>query len=157
MTERQIVIAVDFDGCVTSGRFPEVGEPNRNVLEFLWAAAARGWDVIIHSCRVNYHWPEPARSQKVQEMMDYLERHDVPFTSIWGLNLPKETARRRSAWCFSGDHGKPVADIYLEDRAINPTGLGVDWLTAMAEELVRQKGDPLAYHRQNGDANAATD
>ena len=98
----RLTIAVDFDETITSKKFPEMGEPNSDVVNLLRQLRTSGWHIIIHTCRINGDWPEPSRSQKEAEMVSYLIEHEVPYDTMW----KKE--------------GKPLAHVYLEDRSLNP-------------------------------------
>ncbi len=117
-------IAVDFDGTLHLGRFPEIGDPNRDLIEALgiWVKGSPHNTVMIHSCRVNTHWPEPERGEKIEEMLRWLNSHQVPFHEVWGLTIYRRL--EENPWqpvvhwnTNPGDVGKPVADFYLDDLA----------------------------------------
>jgi hypothetical protein len=140
--ERQRVLAVDFDGTISLGTFPRTGEPRESVVDALRMLRAKGWRIVIDSCRVNSHWPEPARAQKVAEMLEWMGEHAVPFHDVWGLDmwqvLPDEFSMATlligqsvlnrgghvvSRECggavvlaYSSTVGKCLADAYLNDR-----------------------------------------
>jgi len=111
----QFVICVDFDGTITEYAFPDCGPPRAHVVEALRRLKDAGWKVIIHSSRVNSQWPPSERSEKVQAMVFYLSQHRIPHDEIWGLHLGD------GFWEFEEyQTGKPVAHVYLDDRAVNP-------------------------------------
>lgn len=45
------IYAVDFDGTLCQNRWPEIGEPNEALLEYLKAARAQGSKVILWTMR----------------------------------------------------------------------------------------------------------
>ena len=49
--KKNVIYAVDFDGTLSFGRFPGVGEPNENLFRFLIAEKERGARLILNTCR----------------------------------------------------------------------------------------------------------
>ena len=95
------VAALDFDETVA--RY-NCGAPITEVLEAVRMLHARGYYILVHTSRVNEHWPRALRERNVREMTDWLEAHDVPYDDIWR------------------ERGKPLADCYIEDLAVIPRG-----------------------------------
>jgi hypothetical protein len=102
-TERPTAIAVDFDGCICTNAWPEIGEANVPLIAFLVRHRAHGGELILWTCRegaeldkaVNWCWGE------------------------WGLkfdalneNLPSWKAM------FGNDTRKLGADYYIDDKAV---------------------------------------
>lgn len=91
-------IAVDFDGTISEyfgwrGPF-KFGPPLEGIKEFLEELKSRGYYVLVYSCR-----PTNERIQGAMEK--YMERHSLPFDSIFS-------------------HGfKPAAHAYVDDRGIS--------------------------------------
>jgi hypothetical protein len=124
-------IAVDFDGVVCEYDFPRCGPPRQDIIELLRQLKAKGWRIIIHSSRVNACWPEEDRRQKCKEMVDFLAQHKVPFDDVWGMVWatqgiggpgkwePRVTDNRSPGDCDDAHVGKPVAHVYLDDRAVH--------------------------------------
>jgi len=119
-----LTVACDFDGTIAEYAFPGCGPPRTEVIQALRMLRAEGWKIIIHSSRVNSDWPEPGRTQKCEAMIQYLVTLGVPFDEIWGIAfewLPAEEGRRNYHWWFEPNlTGKPVAHVYLDDRAAVP-------------------------------------
>ena len=110
-------IAVDFDGTICEYDFPRCGPPRVEIVQLLRGLNSMGWKIIIHSSRVNTHWPKVGRMAKIQDMLDFLRWHDVPWDSVWGLKFP---LGGDSPWLTNPeDVGKPVAHVYLDDRAVH--------------------------------------
>ncbi len=103
-------------------------------------------------------------AEKVQAMLDYLAEHEVPFDRVWGLRavytytdldprwLDTNTVavtravvtvlgvEYRQYWLRNPQHlGKPVADVYLDDRGLG-AGLCGDRLLAACRGMVRGGG-----------------
>ncbi len=100
-------IVVDFDETLTkkSPSFEEIGEPRPEVIERVRRAHAAGVKVIIQSCRWSVHelsTPERAEAWKAIAAA-WLEEHQVPFDEMRGE--------------------KPLAEVYLDDRAMRPDDL----------------------------------
>ncbi len=95
-------IAVDFDTTITTGRFPELGEPRSSVVNLLRKLKEAGWEICIHTCRVNPGWGPEQCAAKREEMEVFLADNNIPYDSVWN------------------NQGKPLATIYLDDRSLNP-------------------------------------
>jgi len=65
----------------------------------------------------------PLRTQRIREMIDWLETHDVPYHEIWGLELGA-FADGRTGFCLNEQAvGKPWAHVYGDDRQM----FGLSW------------------------------
>jgi hypothetical protein len=108
-------IAVDFDGVIAS--YDEgyqgvdvFGQPIPGASETLQALKDEGWRVIIYTVR-----------QDTPALYSYLENNQIPFDYInHNPDSPESTNR-----------GKPLADVYLDDRAIRFT----NWQAARLDIL----------------------
>lgn len=128
--ERQPTVAVDFDGVIADysegykglGIF---GKPLPGARESIWTLKQAGWKIIIHTARHEHAM-----------LADYLREHDIPFDEI---------NRNSDAHAPGAGEIKPIADVYLDDRAVN---FGGNWTKALADiqDLMRRKG-PLAFRK----------
>lgn len=162
---RPPTVAWDFDGCLTEWAYPDCGDPRADEIDALRQLAEEGWWVIIHTSRVNSHWVEPDRSIKVAEMLAWLIKHEVPFEHVWGVDIgwhegpkPKEWANLWHwmpaapgsdydwlCWKFNDETGKPVADIYRDDRADGHCACHYDaWVKNEAIERIVARARLLA-------------
>lgn len=95
-------IAVDFDGVIAEydgwKGFGILGMPRKDVLAALRTLHAEGWKIIIHTTRGE------------EEISGYLIEHGIPHHEI----------NRNSDYRTLG--GKPVADVYWDDRALCYSG-----------------------------------
>lgn len=95
------VIAVDFDGTLCENRFPEIGEPNTELISQLIEAQEAGAAVILWSCRSGKRLKEAIKWAKGQGLrFDYVNR-----------NTPERIR------AFKSDCRKVSADVYIDDRA----------------------------------------
>jgi len=97
------IIAVDFDGCLVTDRFPNIGEPIPETVAAVKAAIARGDKVILWSCRMGRNL-----TTAVLYCRDYL---GIVFDAV-NENLPEVIAR------FGSDCRKIYADEYWDDKAV---------------------------------------
>lgn len=92
------IIAVDFDGTIVDHRYPQIGKLKKGVKEALTELIKRN-DIVIYSCR-NNSTVDPT-CQTMRNMVLFLAQNKIPYTKI-DLGL----------------HGKVVADLYIDDKAI---------------------------------------
>jgi len=106
------IICVDFDGTVVDHEYPGIGALKPGVREALESFRHLGYKIIISSCRTCMWYPEVfniygdhlpvARDRRVvKEMVAFLDANQIPYDEI-----------------DDGTKGKPVADFYIDDKAI---------------------------------------
>lgn len=98
-------ICIDLDGTLAeyhgwTGEFSPIGDPLPGAWEFCQELRRRGWRIIIHTCRGN-----------VVEVANWLIEHGIEHD---GINCSAHNA--------PGSSAKPIADVYLDDRAIRFEG-----------------------------------
>lgn len=105
------IIAVDLDGVIFEADLPQFlkygldyfGKVMPDAKLALELLKSNGWKIIIHTCRLNPNtemnkeYTIPELREKVRAM---LEKEGIPYDEI-----------------FAGK-GKPLADFYIDDRAI---------------------------------------
>ena len=99
-----IIYAVDFDGTLSFGRFPGVGDPNDNLFRFLKAEQERGARLILNTCRTG---------DDLAVAVEYCRDHGLEFEFV-NENLPELIE------LYGGDTRKINADFYIDDKAVNP-------------------------------------
>ena len=116
-TKQGKTICVDFDGVINDYRgWKGIGNfelPVENCKYALEQLVADGWTIIVHTCRF-----------EVELVAKYMDSHQLPYHYI---NCNPENIEQTLSM------GKPLADIYLDDKAINFNG---DWNTAIKRIMV---------------------
>ena len=95
------VIAVDFDGTLCENRFPDIGEPNTELISQLAEAQEEGAAVILWSCR---------SGKRLKEAIRWAKDHGLRFDYV-NRNAPERIR------AFKSDCRKVSADVYIDDRA----------------------------------------
>ena len=98
------IIAVDFDGTLCENKYPEIGEPNTMLLNYLIKRREAGDKVILWTCRVD---------EKLQAAVEWCKDKGLVFDTV-NENLPELIK------AFNNDTRKIYADVYLDDRAAIP-------------------------------------
>jgi hypothetical protein len=123
-------VCVDFDGVLAniSGDIEHFGSPISGGAEALCELRAHGLKIIIHTSR-------PARQEHLKQLESYLVEAGIPFDEI--------NSNSDCIWPSK----KPLADLYIDDRALRFEG---DWkdTIALAKHylgLNHSNGGQLAY------------
>ena len=95
-------LAVDFDGCLCSNNWPDIGAPNYAAINAVLARKAQGWKIILWTCRVGAALDAAVR---------WCAEHGLTFDAV-NENLPERIA------LYASDSRKVSADEYWDDRAI---------------------------------------
>ena len=118
-------VCIDIDGTIShyiewvdSKTF---GEVLPHCAETIHHLKADGWYIIIYTTRAD-----------IAEISKFLEDHNIPFDAI--NENPNQPANARG--------GKPIADVYVDDRAIQFDG---DWLGAYEKitDFTTWEGKPM--------------
>ena len=99
-----IIYAVAFDGTLSRGRWPALGEPNEIVFNFLIQKKKEGARVILDTCR---------NGEQLEAAVKYCRDWGLEFDTV-NENLPELIE------LYGGDTRKINADFYIDDRAVNP-------------------------------------
>ena len=102
MSEQRKIIAVDFDGCISMGKWPELGSPNKYIIGALIKEKERGSKLILWTCR---------EGEYLQQAVDYCRELGLEFDAV-NDNLPERTEN------YGCNSRKVVADEYWDDLAI---------------------------------------
>lgn len=99
-----VIYAVDFDGTLSFGRYPDVGEPNVLLFGFLKREQQQGARLILHTCRTGDH---------LEAAIAFCREQGLEFEFV-NENLPELID------LYGGDTRKINADFYIDDKAVNP-------------------------------------
>ncbi len=94
------IIAVDFDGTLCENKWPEIGEPNLELIAYLKERRAAGDKLILWTCRVG---------EILENAVKWSAEHGLVFDAV-NENLPEVLE-----W-MGGDTRKIFANEYIDDR-----------------------------------------
>ena len=116
--KRHPIIAVDFDGTLCENEWPGIGVPKWETIQALIAAQAAGARLILWTNRIG---------GRLREAVEWCRQRELEFDAI-NENLPETLA------AFVTDCRKVYADIYLDDKAAQPSTVVLEalWETARA-------------------------
>lgn len=98
------IIAVDFDGTLCENKWPEIGEPNEELIWYLRKRQAEGDKLILWTCRVD---------DMLQKAVEWCYDYGLIFNAV-NENLPEIIEN------FGSDTRKIFANEYIDDRNIWP-------------------------------------
>ena len=94
------IIAVDFDGTLCYSNWPELGEPNRPLIEYLIDQKKSGNKLILWTCRAG---------EALEKAVSWCREHQLEFDAIM-------TISRRLSKCTATIPGRSPAIIILMIR-----------------------------------------
>jgi hypothetical protein len=107
--DKKLTIAVDFDGTLCEYSFPEIGKQTDDQIELmktLIEMRKEGHKLILYTCR-----GDSEELPCLTEAVKWCYQRGLEFDAI-NKNVPDFIKK-------SGYSPKPVADIYLDDKALN--------------------------------------
>lgn len=99
---RPRIIAVDFDGCLCSNDWPNIGTANVDAIEELKDIQKKGNWLILWTCR---------KGKALDEAVAWCAKHQLFFDAV-NENMPSVVRE------FGEDTRKIYADEYWDDKAI---------------------------------------
>lgn len=97
------IYAVDFDGTLHSGKYPDIGEPNEELIEFIKQKQTEGDKAILWTCR---------SGKKLKKAVKWCKEQGLVFDAV-NRNLKENIA------FFGSDSRKVYAHYYVDDRNLN--------------------------------------
>lgn len=98
-----MVFAVDFDGTLSFGQWPGVGEPNKGLISFLINRKKKGDKLILWTCR---------EGKSLDTAVDWCFEQGLEFDAI-NDNLPEIVEQ------YHWNSRKISCDFYIDDKAIS--------------------------------------
>lgn len=123
--KRAPIIAVDFDGTLCENAWPGIGETKWETVQALIAARAAGARLILWTNRVG---------ARLTEAIEWARNRELEFDAV-NENLPEILA------AFVTDCRKVYADIYLDDRAAQPSAAFLEQLWETARETMNEAAE----------------
>lgn len=98
-----MIIAVDFDGILCKNAFPEIGDPNYEMISLIRQLMDKGHKLILWTSRAN---------DRLQEAVNWCEQYGLHFAGV-NCNDSDNLAQ------YGTDPRKIFADIYIDDHNID--------------------------------------
>ena len=102
MTGNPLVFATDFDGTICENKYPDIGAPKCDVINFCKARKAEGHRLILWTCR---------EGELLDKAAMWCLRHGLLFDA-YNANLPERIEQ------YGTDPRKIGADFYVDDKNI---------------------------------------
>jgi len=116
-----MIIAIDFDGTLHTGKWPEIGIPAPYAIEIMQKLKADGHYLIIWTCR--------EREQQT-EMVNWLLEKSIPFDRV-------NEHKPGSVELYGYASRKVYAHLYIDDKQVGglPTWNEIyEWVNEKEEE-----------------------
>lgn len=99
-----VIIAVDFDGTLCEPCFPEIGTPNKELIQYLTNRKEVGDRLILWTCR---------EEKLLENAVEWCSNFGLFFDA---LNDNLEEIKNE----YQHNSRKITADIYIDDRSMKP-------------------------------------
>ena len=99
-----MILAIDFDGTLSLGTWPDVGPANEKLFRFLKKRKDEGDKLILWSCRVG---------KPLEEAVAWCRENDLEFDAV-NDNLPEVIE------IYGTNSRKISCDYYIDDKALFP-------------------------------------
>lgn len=98
-----MVFAVDFDGTLSFGKWPECGPANEGLIDFLNKRRQLGDRIILWTCR---------EGANLDLAVEWCQNKGLEFDAV-NDNLPDVIEK------YGGNSRKVSCDFYIDDRAVS--------------------------------------
>lgn len=98
------IIAVDFDGTLCENKWPDIGEPKENVINYIRTSYYAGAKIILWTCR---------EGTDLLRAIMWCMKQGLIFDAV-NENLPEIIKE------FGSDRRKIFAHEYIDDKAVLP-------------------------------------
>ena len=99
-----IIIAVDFDGTLCKNCWPDIGEPNYELIDNLIDCRYHGVKLILWTCR---------EGELLDKAVAWCEERGLFFDAV-NDNIPESIKE------YGGNCRKVFADLYIDGRSTKP-------------------------------------
>ena len=97
-----MIFAVDFDGTLNFGQYPNAGPANEGLIDFLIARKDKGDKLILWTCR---------EGEALRLAVDFCKNHGLVFDAV-NDNLPEVVEK------YGVNSRKISCDFYIDDKSI---------------------------------------
>lgn len=113
------IVAVDFDGTIVKDNYPEIGEPNLNMVAVLKNLSKLGVKLILWTCRDD---------DLAQEAVEFCKSYGLEFNAVNENVIESKTLT-------GNDNRKVYADLYIDDKAISHDRNYMYWVGRLGFDL----------------------
>ena len=122
------IFAVDFDGTLSFGQWPEVGPENRVLFQFLKERKEKGDIIILWTCR---------EGKCLADAVQWCEEHGLEFDAV-NANVPERIAE------YGVDSRKISCDYYIDDRAVSAQNFS-DWRKQYVQQGIGEENVEFSH------------
>ena len=97
------IYAVDFDGTINLGKYPELGDPNIELIQFLRSRQQAGDKIVLWTCR---------EGERLEEAVEYCRNRGLEFDAV-------NDNDRENIEFYGNNCRKVFAHHYIDDRNMN--------------------------------------
>lgn len=101
-----MIIAVDFDGVLCKNRFPQIGEPDYDMISKIRQLSDLGHEMVLWTSRTG---------QELDDAVDWCGDRGLHFCAV-NENAPSN--RRKYMMKYPNGTRKAYADLYIDDHNI---------------------------------------
>lgn len=101
------IAAIDFDGTLVTEDYPFIGSPILKTIRYVKMLKDTGWKLILWTCRTG---------GELEEAVEFCKKQGITFDAV-NESLPISKAR------YGRNPRKILADIFIDDRALNPNDI----------------------------------
>lgn len=105
-----MIIAIDFDGILCKNKFPEIGDPNYEVISLVQQLIDKGHEVILWTTR---------NGEELIAAVDWCAHYGLHFCNV---NGPAISNREEYKDRYPTESRKIYADIYVDDHNLEYQG-----------------------------------
>ena len=95
------ILAIDFDGTISLGKWPDVGPANDRLISYLLDRKRNGDKLILWTCRAG---------KALDAAINFCAQHGLYFDAV-NDNLPEIVAK------YGSNSRKITCDYYIDDRS----------------------------------------
>jgi hypothetical protein len=110
-----MVICIDFDGCVVTHAFPEIGK-DIGAVPVLKKLIESGHELILYTCRSNFKYPNLYQSSDyLSKAVQWFKDNNIKLS---GVNINPDVKAMIENLNSPQLYLKPFADIYIDDKSL---------------------------------------
>lgn len=107
-----MIIAVDFDGVLCENRWPDIGAPNKRLINHLAKLKMDGHTIILWTCRTDEPFEDTKTGQTrflLNEAVEFCSMHGLTFNHINEPDLD-------NVLTYGRNPRKIYAHVYIDDN-----------------------------------------